>query len=76
MSKPKPAGNFNVGVLARLYDKDGKYIGSCFYAPVPVIKAIEENPRIAIVKAKYPMFKEKVRTAAEILRSGHFQGDW
>ena len=76
MKKPKPAGNFNVGVLARLYDKNGKFIGSCFYAPVPVIEAIKANPRIATVKAKYPMFKEKVRTAAEILKSGHFSGDW
>ena len=76
MNKPKPAGNFNVGVLASLYDKNEKYIGRCLYAPVPVIEAIEENPNIAIVKAQYPGFKEKIRTAAEILETGHFSGDW
>jgi len=63
MSKPKPAGNFNVGVMARLYDKNEKYIGSCFYAPVPVARAIKANPEIAIIKAKYPMFAEEVTKA-------------
>jgi len=65
MNKPKSAGNFNVGVLARLYDKNEKYIGCCFYAPVPVAKAIKANSEIAIIKAKYPMFAEEVTKASD-----------
>jgi len=65
MSKPKPAGNFNAGVLARLYDKNEKHIGSCFYAPVPIARAIKANPKIAIIKAKYPMFAEEVTKAGD-----------
>jgi hypothetical protein len=61
----KPAGNFNCGVLASLFDKKGKYLGCCFYAPVPVANAIKANPDIAVIKAKYPMFAEEVTKASD-----------
>ena len=72
MNKPKPAGNFNVGVMASLFDKSGKFIGSCFYAPNPVRSAIENNSKIAVIKAKFPMFAEEVTTVDYFLRTGKF----
>jgi len=76
MKKPKPAGNFNVGVMASLFDKNGKYIGSCFYAPVPVVNAIKANPKIAFIKAKYPMFAEEVTKTSDFLKTGRFTNAW
>ena len=61
--KLKPPGNINCCALASLYDKHGRYIGSCPDLPVPIVNAIEANPNIHTIKVKYPMFPEEIKTA-------------
>ncbi len=63
--KLKPPGSVNAFIMASLFDKDNKYMGTCPYMPVPVANAIKANPAIHYIKAKYPCFSEEVTTAED-----------